>query len=137
MFKVVRSVTMLKLETNVDLKSQVELESGNTHEQLGSGKTEELANGKTEEKLSTCKLVSLPVTHLFIHPLCTAFATSRSDECQLPFGNMVQGRTSVTQQVSRGLHHFHLLPLVVAFKQVGKYTSHTRSLHLLFSSRHR
>ena len=44
LFKVVRSATMLKLVTNVDLKDQVHLASGNTKEQLATGKTEELAN---------------------------------------------------------------------------------------------
>ena len=56
MFKVVRSATMLKLETNVDLKNQVHLASGNTKEQLATGKTEELANCKTEEELATGKI---------------------------------------------------------------------------------
>ena len=55
MFKVVRSATMLKLETNVDLKDEVHLASGNTKEQLATGKTEELANCKTEEELATGK----------------------------------------------------------------------------------
>ena len=41
MFKVVRSGTMLKLETNVELKGQVELASGNTEEEFASGKTKE------------------------------------------------------------------------------------------------
>ena len=41
MFKVVRSATMLKLETNVELKGQVELASGNTEEELATGKTKE------------------------------------------------------------------------------------------------
>ena len=55
MFKVVRSATMLKLETNVYLKDQVYLASGNTKEQLATGETEELANCKTEE-LATGKI---------------------------------------------------------------------------------
>ena len=52
MFKVVRSATMLKLETNVDLNDQVDLASDNTKEQLATVKSEELATGKIEEELA-------------------------------------------------------------------------------------
>ena len=47
---------MLKLETNVYLKDEVHLASGNTKEQLATSETEELANCKTEEELATGKI---------------------------------------------------------------------------------
>ena len=52
MLKVVRSATMLKLETNIDLIDLVHLASDNTKEQLATVKPEELATGKIEEELA-------------------------------------------------------------------------------------